>query len=417
MSDKALLEKLWQSYAEQPFSKFSLHRKSDLSHDEIHTALRLLQKMSENTEPVEGYRVKKVASTVYKLIPITKNAQICPTSDSKETIKGKPLANSANKQQSGKDKAHQADSYPTVPAELKVFLQWVLWQSEVRDGEPTKIPKQCNGRNAKSNEPNTWTDYPSVCKARDRFDGIGFVFSSSDPYCGIDLDNCLDEHGNVKTWAAPIVDQLKAVAYGEVSPSGKGIKFWTKAHLPILAKHKVYLDETTGEAIEAYDQGRYFTVTGKGKGEIADGQSAVAWLVQEYLSPSTTTHQPTQPIDRNPSADNRHADEVISHIRASKQCHKFDALMAGNTTGYGSQSEADIALCSVVVFWTQAPNVIDAIFRQSALMRAKWDQPHRGDKSTYGQMTVEAALSGDRETYTPRKKKRRGLAAAARRNL
>ena len=121
MSDKALLEKLWQSYAEQPFSKFSLQRKSDLSHDEIHTALRLLQEMSQNTEPVEGYRVKKVASTVYKLIPITKDAQICPTSDSKETIKGKPLANSSNKQQSGKDKTHQADSYPAVPAELKVF--------------------------------------------------------------------------------------------------------------------------------------------------------------------------------------------------------------------------------------------------------------------------------------------------------
>ena len=406
MSDKALLEKLWQSYAEQPFSKFSLHRKSDLCHDDLTTTLELLQEMSETGDEKHGFRVKKPASTVFKLIPTKKDALICPTSDSKEMIKGKPLAESKDKSTDDTGLSYQTDRYPVVPAELKVLPQWVLWKSEVRDSEPTKIPKQSNGRNAKSNEPSTWTDYPSVCKVRDRFDGIGFVFSSSDPYCGIDLDKCLDVSGELKAWAMPIVDRLKAVAYGEISPSGKGIKFWTKARLPILAKHKVYLDETTGEAIEAYDSGRYFTVTGKGRGRIEEGQQVIDWLVQEYLSPLTTTPRPTQPLDRNPSADNRSADEVISDIRASKQCPKFDALMAGNTTGYGSQSEADIALCSVVAFWTQAPNVIDAIFRQSALMRAKWDEPHRGDKSTYGQMTIEAALSGNHETYKPKQNRK-----------
>ena len=160
--------------------------------------------------------------------------------------------------------------------------------------------------------------------------------------------------------------------------------------------------------------GRYFTVTGKGRGTIKEGQQAIDWLVQEYL---TTTPRPTQKLDRNPSADNRSADEVISHIRASKQCPKFEALMAGNTTGYGSQSEADEALCGVISFWTQDPTIIDAIFRQSKLYRDKWDKPHRGDKATYGQMTIETALSGNRETYTPRRTPRRSLAAAARRNL
>ena len=199
---------------------------------------------------------------------------------------------------------------PTVPAELKALPQWVLWKSEVRDSEPTKIPKQSNGRNAKSNEPSTWTDYPSVCKVRDRLDGIGFVFSSSDPYCGIDLDKCLDVSGELKAWAMSIVDRLKAVAYGEVSPSGKGIKFWTKARLPILAKHKVYLDETTGEAIEAYDSGRYFTVTGKGRGTIKEGQQAIDWLVQEYL---TTTPQPTPHWMNHPVKFSMNPDAIGGH--------------------------------------------------------------------------------------------------------
>ena len=82
--------------------------------------------------------------------------------------------------------------------------------------------------------------------------------------------------------------------------------------------------------------------------------------------------------------------------------------MAGNTTGYGSQSEADLGLCGVIAFWSQENAVIDTIFRHiGTLMRAKWDERHKsdGDKATYGQMTIEKALSGSRETHTqPRRK-------------
>ena len=106
-----------------------------------------------------------------------------------------------------------------------------------------------------------------------------------------------------------------------------------------------------------------------------------------------------------PQSNFKSAGEVIQQIRQSKQCHKFDTLMRGNTTGYGSQSEADIALCSVIVFWTQNSTVIDAIFRQSQLYRDKWDEKHRADGATYGQMTIEKALSQSRKTYTPKNPK------------
>ena len=305
------------------------------------------------------------------------------------------------------DRLTQMTRSPAVPEELKALRQWVMWVYKTREGKTTKVPRQVNGENnAATDAPQTWNTFASVVehehkrKGRQRiFAGIGFVFSSSDPYCGIDLDDCIDDNRNIKPWAQPIVNRLKAVSYGEVSPSGKGIKFWTHARLPEKASHKVYIVKDA-DAIEAYDSGRFFTVTGTGKGSITDGQSTVDWLVTEYLTP-----QP-QPLNRNSSTDNRSPDEVISHIRVSKQCHKFDALMAGNTTGYGSQSEADQGLCSLIVFWTQDPTVIDAIFRQSALMRAKWDEPHRGDKATYGQMTIETALAGDRETYTTPQRQR-----------
>ena len=227
------------------------------------------------------------------------------------------------------------------------------------------------------------------------------MFSEDDPYCGIDFDDCLDAQGELKDWAKPIVDRIKGVGYGERSPSGNGIKFWTRATLPTEAKHKAYIVKDA-DAIEAYDRLRYFTVTGRGKGDIGDGQAVIDWLVQEYLS---EPQRPTHTTERQPSAtENLNAGEVISHIKASRQSAKFNALMAGNTTGHGSQSDADASLCGVITFWSQEHAVIDAIFRQSALMRAKWDERHRADGATYGQMTIEKALSGNRETYQPRRK-------------
>ena len=178
------------------------------------------------------------------------------------------------------------------------------------------------------------------------------------------------------------MEKLKSVGYGEVSPSGRGLKFWTHATLPTTVTHRRGIKD--GE-IEIYDRGRYFTVTGKGKGNISDGQSTVDWLCKSYLAKSTTDQHSTS---RPPLASTATVDEIVEQIRQSRQSAKFNALMDGNTTGYGSQSEADLALCSVIAFWTQDPSAIDVVFRQSRLMRDKWDEKHRGDKATYGQMTT-----------------------------
>lgn len=306
-------------------------------------------------------------------------------------------------------KSDENDPYPAVPQALKTQRQWVVWKTQIRDGKPTKVPYQINGQNAKSNASDTWTDYHAVCNARasKRWDGIGFVFTADDPRCGIDLDDCLAD-GKLKPWAVPIVDRLKIVSYGEVSPSGNGIKFWTHATLPQDTKHKVYITsqgiptkqgEDEAGAIEAYDNRRFFTITGKGKGNILDGQQVIDWIYQTYLKPKLiNTYTPQQ---QHSNVSNLTTDEIINKIRQSKQCHKFDALMNGNTTGFGSTSEADLALCAIITFWTQDPNTIDTIFRQSKLMRDKWNEKHRSDGATYGQMTIEKAIQGQNNTWTP----------------
>ena len=147
-----------------------------------------------------------------------------------------------------------------APAELKACNQWVLWRQEARKGKPTKVPCQCNGKNAKSDDPRTWTSYSNVLAAfrPDRFSGIGFVLSHLDPFAGIDLDNCLGEGGNPKPWTSSILEQF-ANTYCEISPSNRGVKCFMKAALPGKGKAADYMDGR----IEMYDQGRFFTVTGR----------------------------------------------------------------------------------------------------------------------------------------------------------
>ena len=418
MNDKEILDRLWEEYRETPFASLMMQRKLDLRHKEIAATRNLIGDMADSREVKHGYRIKRVASTMFKLIPQAQRdgdtAKGLPQAQGdSDSLKGKPLIDEKESltgepesdclSTDGGNHAHgQDDPFTAVPAELKALRQWVLWQEEQRDGKPTKIPYQVNRRKAQSNHQQTWTDYQTVCNHRDGFSGIGFVFSADDPYCGIDLDKCLDDTGRMKAWAKPIVDRLKSVGYGERSPGGHGIKFWTRAALGTEAKHKAYVVEGA-DAIEIYDQLRYFTVTGRGKGDIGDGQQVIDWLVKHYLS-SDEKRTESQPTPRAPSQPALNTNEVISHIKASRQSAKFNALMAGNATGYGSQSEADLSLCAVVAFWSQEHAVIDAIFRQSALMRDKWDEKHRGDGATYGQMTIEEALSGKSETYQPKRK-------------
>jgi primase-polymerase (primpol)-like protein len=149
-----------------------------------------------------------------------------------------------------------------VPDDLSERDQWVLWRFERRNGRETKVPYQTPGRPASSTDPRTWSALETVisawCRSDSRYDGLSFVFSPDDPYAGIDLDDSLDNAGNVKPWARGVVERF-ADTYTEVSPSGRGLKIWARGSLPANLPGVAVGD---GQ-IEMYDRGRYFAVTGR----------------------------------------------------------------------------------------------------------------------------------------------------------
>ncbi len=142
-----------------------------------------------------------------------------------------------------------------VHEELKSFDHWVVWKAIPKtNSEFDKYPYNARtGGLASTTDSRTWSRFDEALATyvRDGWDGIGFVFSSGDPFTGIDFDKVRNpETGVVDEWVREWLATFDG--YAEISPSGNGIH--------VLIKGKAASRKRT--AIEVYSLERFFTVTG-----------------------------------------------------------------------------------------------------------------------------------------------------------
>ncbi|MFA7297579.1 MAG: phage/plasmid primase, P4 family [Dehalococcoidia bacterium] len=285
-----------------------------------------------------------------------------------------------------------AGTWESIPAELRERRQWVGWRLVHVPGrkKPTKQPlNPTDGSLASTTDPSTWGTFDQAL-ACPGADGIGFVFTASDPYVGIDLDDCRDANsGQLRPEAKATVERI--VSYTEISPSGTGLHIIVRATLPPTGRRK-------GD-IEIYADGRYFTMTGHRlpgtPAEIAGRDPEVEAFHEEVFGTPPPLSRP-EPLHTHLTDD-----ELVRRATAASNGVRFQALWSGDATNYGSASEADLALTGLLAFWTGPDQTrIDRLFRQSGLMRLKWDE-RRGDR-TYGERTISTALAGRTEYYGSR---------------
>jgi hypothetical protein len=266
-----------------------------------------------------------------------------------------------------------------VPAELRERRQWVAWATEDRDGNPTKVPYRADGAGrASSTDPGTWSSFGEAVDAADwlSMDGVGYVFADDDPYCGIDLDAALPASDR-----GAIICALDS--YTETSVSGAGAHVIVRASVP-AGRHPAGLG--------VFDHGRYFVMTGahvRGTpSTIEERQAQLDDVLAHYL-PRPKPPRPPQPIE----LDDR---ELLERAFRSRSGADFMRLYQGDTSGFSSHSEADLAFCRTAAFRTgRDPARIDAWLRSSGLMRDKWE------RADYRQRTIEAAIAGTKDVYTP----------------
>ncbi|MFC6837547.1 phage NrS-1 polymerase family protein [Halomarina ordinaria] len=295
-----------------------------------------------------------------------------------------------------------------IPAALRQRDQWVCWRAEERDGKQTKVPVTPEKKSfASATDPDTWTAFDAARGdvAAGNADGVGFVFTDDDPIVGVDLDDCRDpETGDVDDTARDIIERLDS--YTEISPSGTGYHVLVTGDLPDGRNRR--------GSVELYDTARFFTVTGDHVDvtprRVARRQDALKAIHREYIqeteSDKTSEADRLDPVAEDasePAVDvDLEDEELLQKARNASNGKKFERLWSGDTTGYDSHSEADMALCYLLAFWTGGDRMrIERLFRQSGLHREKWDDVHYADGSTYGEKTIERAIANTSEFYDP----------------
>jgi hypothetical protein len=272
--------------------------------------------------------------------------------------------------------AKAAAKFDSIPDELKAENSWVLWKYEYRPGGRTKNLYQRNGRQARSDDPDTWTSFEGAVKAFERggFDGIGFVFHEGNDFCGADIDHASKEQA--RRW----IDSFDS--YTERSPSGNGLHIICRAEVP---------RGTNRAEGELYSSGRFFTVTGEvvHDAPIREAQDAAD---EFYRFLRRGDEAPAERPAPTPTLTDA---EVVRLAEGARNGAEFSAVYRG-AGQFKSASERDMSLASRLAFWTQDAAQIERIMRGSGCVREKWDK-HR----TYLRDTIEKALASAAEAYTP----------------
>ena len=280
--------------------------------------------------------------------------------------------------------------------ELKDKNLWFLWSAKPgKNGKVTKVPFAANGGATGTDDAHkgTWVSFDDAESARNQFRASGLGLKIPKGFFLLDID-----HKDISDPFAQLM-LSRFSSYAEVSPSGKGIHIIGQCDITKLPVHfddrrkKLVLDseyyqKRSDIGLELYIgdiTNRYGTFTGNTINSlpIADCTQAVLTTLDKEMR-----KKPKAKYSAKRDGD-RAVFDIVCDLRKQKNGDKFIRLYdKGDFSEYGSQSEADAALCALIAFRTGAdPDAIDEVFRSSALYRSKWE------RDDYRENTINAGIS------------------------
>ncbi len=297
-------------------------------------------------------------------------------------------------------------NYQNIPQELRNLKQWGLFELKWVEARKknTKIPiNPYDGSAGKSNDPNTWSDFDTAMRALndvERADGLAFYFANG--YVGLDIDHI---DSNLEDWRAGDNDPNNLVnkfqdltdnTYMEVSQSGTGIHAIFKGKIPGKRRRK--------GNYEMYQTGRFFALTGNNiipDPTIKSMSDDEMKTLYEFLFGKDNIVQLHSESDNITPVDLSVTEIIKRAENSAKTGTRFTMFMKGGWEQfYASHSEADMAFANDLAFWTGRDfHKMDTIFRNSSLMREKFDEKHGA--VTYGTSLLNKAINETQNIYNP----------------
>lgn len=283
--------------------------------------------------------------------------------------------------------------WDAIPSELTASARWILWQARPKPNSEKldKVPiDPRTGHKANAHDKSIWLTFDQVrlyFEQTTKADGIGFVLG--DGFCGVDIDDCIDDDGRIDDHSRNAINRLGS--YTEISPSGRGVK--------IFLKGKKKGKRCQVGNIEIYDGGRFFTVTGRhldGTPEAVLSRQPELESLYHDLFGRSEAKSDDRTGSRGGDGVSLDAVEIINRLRQSVKAAKFEKLYQGDISDYPSESEADCALLALLL-WSSRHDVAPAvsIFEASPYFAQKDDNHKRKwERDDYQERTIAKALDG-----------------------
>lgn len=300
--------------------------------------------------------------------------------------------------------------------ELPVQLQPLTNYKQFVIHDSNKMPIDYRtGAIANAHDPNIWMGIDAalnnISAGRGVY-GLGFVFTSSDPFWFLDIDGALQPDGQWSQFAVELCSFLSGAAI-EVSQSNTGL------HIIGSGTPPPHSCKNSALNIELYTEGRYCALTGKTSGSgsvITDLTPQITAIAAKYFPPTVTVETPMwtdQPVPEW-NGDTNDKKLIESALKTTGAGSVFggsccfadlwtanvDALSIAyppnpdSPTPYDA-STADAALAQHLAFWTGNNHErIRALMLQSGLKRGKWD------REDYLIRTITRAVSLQNTVYT-----------------
>ena len=283
--------------------------------------------------------------------------------------------------------------FENIPSELKQEALWCCWKLAPNGKIPIDALK---GTLAKSNDKTTFYPWATILKyagsylrkENDKWTG-GLGLGIFNGFSAIDIDHCIDENGVISDMAQEIIDYCQS--YTEKSPSGHGIRIIFKTDFKDYDKTAYYINNSK-IGLEIYIEGatsKFVTITGDAIVSCGVNKIDIEYLLEKYM-------RKQRRANNTPKTKNKY--NIYDFIdKDDKLCN----LWNGNAN-YSSQSEHDLALCSKLAFYLQRDaDAIRAAFEQSPYYASKDEKHKRKWDTIYSDNTINYAIEGCSEVYTP----------------
>ena len=290
-------------------------------------------------------------------------------------LEGQKTGKSAQRVSASKRNIARLDALrANVPAEMRNMPNWCVYRTKWNDEKGKKdkyVLSALDGHWAKSNQPETWTDFETAYNyaIENNCEGLSFALNNDGIAC-IDLDKCIDSEGNRNGVATLISNELKDT-YCEKSASGNGLHFFVKDDILAGDKYRNRIETEQGE-IEVYQSGRFISMTGDIVGNATSLSKCPAATISS-LRKTLGERKPESATERKSSAtidfSNQSDEQVLERIRRSRKGSAFDNLYNGGSIT-GDKSRDDLAMLNTLAFFTDCNEAqMRRIFECSARFR------------------------------------------------